>query len=161
MSGGPRRRASTSLQYAATAPPRAQTRRRWCTRSSGYGRPRDRPRGSRQAPARCLEIAGVLQPAVPNSAPCPAQPPDRGLVGFGHAVDIGSDLDADRPVVTRLVAGDLDSKSLIRHCSDLWPLVGSTGDLGVLAADDETGQQKDERNRDQCRCRVGDHQRIK
>jgi hypothetical protein len=41
--------------------------------------------------------------------------PDRGLVGLGHAVDIGGDLDADRPVVTRLVAGNLDPKCLIRH----------------------------------------------
>ena len=50
--------------------------------------------------------------------------PDRRLVGLGHAVDIGGNLDADRPAVTRLVAGNLDSKSLIRHRPNLC-LLGS------------------------------------
>src|SRR5262249_41988324 len=65
------------------------------------------------------KIDGVLQPAVPPSPPGSAQPPDRRLVGFGHAVDVGGNLDADGPVVTRLVAGNLDPKSLVRHRGSL------------------------------------------
>src|SRR5207237_4927474 len=66
-------------------------------------------------------VPGILQPAVPNPAPRPAQMPERRLVGLGHAVDIGGDLDADRPVVSRLVAGDLDPKGLVRHRVSLSP----------------------------------------
>src|SRR5438094_3057894 len=69
-----------------------------------------------------LEIAGILQPAVPDAAPRAAQTSDRGVVGLGHAVDIGGNLDPDRPAVTRLVAGNLDPKGLIRHRPSLCPL---------------------------------------
>ena len=64
---------------------------------------------------QCVEIAGVLQPAVPHPPPRPAQSPDRCLVGLRHAVDIGGNLDADRPAVTRLVAGNFDPKGLVCH----------------------------------------------
>ena len=46
------------------------------------------------------------------------------LVGLRHSVDIGRDLDADRPAVTRLVARNLDPEGLIRHYPGLCPLGG-------------------------------------
>ena len=99
-----------------------------------------RARGSEKIVLRQFfsrSVKSVLDAICPSRQPRQRHArlnPDRGLVGLGHAIDIGGNLNADRRAVLRLVAGNLDPKCLIRRCFSSWSLGCSAVDL-VLTAD--------------------------
>ena len=68
---------------------------------------------------QAVEIAGMLQPAVPYALGRSGQHPPCGRVGFGDPVDRGGDLDADRLSGFPLVAGDLDAKGEVAHAAKI------------------------------------------
>src|SRR6266478_354529 len=69
---------------------------------------------------QCPEIAGELQPAVPHPARRSGQHPEAVVIVLGHPVEIGGDLDRDATGRDRLVARDLNAKSLVTHPPSLY-----------------------------------------